>query len=246
MHFDRHEFSVRTNDGGTSHVVLDYFPDECPVCHSIGEIKRDFAQGYKCPSTGPSAGKYVQIIYRCPRTTCGSHFIIEYEAPRAMQGDGFQNHYFRKRTFPNFPKRRDVSDRIAKLSPNFVQVANQAHAAEAHGLEEICGMGYRKALEYLIKDYCIHKEPDLADKIRTKMLMPCINDHVADANIKECARRATWLGNDETHYERRWTELDVEDLKMLIRLTQNWIDNELLTAHYIEAMNTRTPQSTEG
>ena len=149
MHFDRHPFSVRTQ-GGVKNVVLDHFPDECPVCHSVGEIKRDYAEGYLCPSTGSNAGRFVQIIYRCPRTTCGSHFIIEYEAPRSIRGDGFQDHFLSKRTFPNFPQRLDVSARIADLSPNFVQVANQAHAAEAHGLNEICGMGYRKGLEYLI------------------------------------------------------------------------------------------------
>ena len=73
--------------------------------------------------------------------------------------------------------------------------------------------------------------------------MACINDYVTDTNIKECARRATWLGNDETHYERRWNEHDIEDLKVLIDLTKNWIDNELLTEHYIETMTTRnTPK----
>ena len=34
------------------------------------------------------------------------------------------------------------------------------------------------------------------------------------------------LGDDETHYERRWIDKDLNDLKNLIRLTVNWIANE--------------------
>jgi hypothetical protein len=60
---------------------------------------------------------------------------------------------------------------------------------------------------------------------------------VEDANVKECARRAAWLGNDETHYERRWTDKDVTDLKRLITLSANWIENVLLTRKYVKEMS---------
>ena len=69
--------------------------------------------------------------------------------------------------------------------------------------------------------------------------MQCITHYVSDGNVKTCATRATWLANNETHYERIWTDHDIEDLKVLIRLTQNWIDNELLTAHYVAEMNSK-------
>lgn len=49
--------------------------------------------------------------------------------------------------------------------------------------------------------------------------------------------RAVWLGNDETHYVRKWEEKDVNDLKLLVRLTVNWIDNVLLTKKYIADMS---------
>jgi hypothetical protein len=57
----------------------------------------------------------------------------------------------------------------------------------------------------------------------------CISNHVTDPHVKEVAKRATWLGNDETHYERRWEEKDVGDLKSLIDLAHYWIQAELLT-----------------
>ena len=31
------------------------------------------------------------------------------------------------------------------------------------------------------------------------------------------------LGNDETHYSRKWVDMDINDLKILIRLTVTWM-----------------------
>ncbi len=60
--------------------------------------------------------------------------------------------------------------------------------------------------------------------------------------MKVCASRAAWLGNDETHYERRWEQHDIKDLRLLIRLSVNWIENVILTMEYEEGMpEGRTP-----
>jgi hypothetical protein len=108
--------------------------------------------------------------------------------------------------------------------------------ADYHGLDDVFGMALRKAFEFLIKDYCISKHPDKEETIKDTFLGTVIKNYVSDTNIKICAERATWLGNDETHYERRWTGHDVKDLHTLIKLTLNWISNEQLTASYLESM----------
>jgi hypothetical protein len=105
-----------------------------------------------------------------------------------------------------------------------------------HGLDEIAGGGFRKALEFLVKDYCIRKHPDQTDKIKRTFLGTCIKEFATDANVKKCAERAAWLGNNETHYIKVWSGHDVEDLKRLIKLTVNWISNELLTEQYFSEM----------
>jgi len=70
---------------------------------------------------------------------------------------------------------------------------------------EICGVGYRKSLEFLIKDYLIGRAPEgegqaaAVEAIKKKFLGTCIKEDIEDANIKLVAQRATWLGNDETH-----------------------------------------------
>ena len=51
------------------------------------------------------------------------------------------------------------------------------------------------------------------------------------------ATRRRQVGDVRTHYVRRWEDKDVSDLKLLIRLTVNWIDNVLLTRKYVADMN---------
>ena len=53
---------------------------------------------------------------------------------------------------------------------------------------------------------------------------------------KSVAKRATWLGNDETHYYRKWEDKDLRDLTNLLRLTINAIENQLLAESYEEDM----------
>lgn len=50
------------------------------------------------------------------------------------------------------------------------------------------------------------------------------------------AERATWLGNDETHYVRKWENKDLKDLKNLIDLTVYFISMSLKALKYQEEM----------
>jgi hypothetical protein len=54
--------------------------------------------------------------------------------------------------------------------------------------------------------------------------------------IKDCARRAAWLGNDETHYYRIWEDKDLKDLKLLLQLTLHWIEDECATKKAVKDM----------
>ena len=74
------------------------------------------------------------------------------------------------------------------------------------------------------------------ENIKKKFLNNCIQEDVSDERIKSVARRAVWLGNDETHYVRIWADKDVSDLKKLIDLTVRWIENEVETAKLLEDM----------
>lgn len=64
----------------------------------------------------------------------------------------------------------------------------------------------------------------------------CIKSYVDDSRIKTVAQRAVWLGNDETHYIRKWEGKNLNDLKKLIELTVHWIEMERLTESFKEEM----------
>ncbi len=135
------------------------------------------------------------------------------------------------------PPLRAFDEHIHNVSPRFVKIYNQAAQAEARGLDDLVGIGYRKALEFLIKDYLIFQSPEKTDAIKaTKQLGTVINNFVTDPNLKEIASRTTWLGNDETHYVREWVDKDIDDLKQLMQLTLYWVSSSLLTQKLIAEM----------
>ena len=77
--------------------------------------------------------------------------------------------------FPYLPDKAKIAEGVAKISTNFVKIFNQSLAAESHNLDQLVGIGLRKALEFLIKDYCIHKHPEKAADIKTRLLGQCIS-----------------------------------------------------------------------
>ena len=123
---------------------------------------------------------------------------------------------------PRFPQE------IENLSPTFCEIFVQATDAEQDELSQICGIGYGKSLEFLIKDYAIYLNPAKRSEIEKATLTNCIKLYVVDESIKNSSELATWLRNDETHYVRKWVAKDVNDLKNLITLTVTLISNNLL------------------
>jgi hypothetical protein len=125
---------------------------------------------------------------------------------------------------------------IKAVSPSFVDIFREAEIADKKGLKLICGPGYRKALEFLIKDFVIRAHQEKTEEIKKLPLAKCIAEYVPDGNVKKVAARAVWLGNDETHYLRKWEEKDLTDLKKLINLTTHWIEADELTREALESM----------
>lgn len=208
--------------------AYDANPDACPRCHHA--IHPSFVTAsLSHPISDTST--YADIIYLCPRQTCSRLFIATYQR---NPNKGLLTLRYLSPTTHISPT---IESEISDLSPSFFEIYSQAHAAESYQLNEIAGVGYRKSLEFLIKDYCIHKNPNQKESIDSKPLGSVIDTFVDDQNIKACAKRAAWLGNDETHYIRKWQDKDLNDLKVLIMLSCNWIKNNILTEKYLNEMN---------
>jgi hypothetical protein len=218
------------------------YPDRCPLCSHGIEPK---GHGFHWIGRPPDEPYHLEHVFQCPRADCGRLFIARY-APDWSKFAGGNHPQNRAQAnpvelkpialLPRIPAPPTVPSELRELSPMFAAVVIQASAAEDYGLLDVAGMGFRKALEFLVKDFCISKRPDAADAIKATMLGPCISTYIEDANIKACAARATWLGNDESHYERRWVDKDLSDLKALLALTMGWVRSHILTAKYLAEM----------
>ena len=193
----------------------------CPFCHVDIDTQ---------PITYLRVGEYeIEVFLRCKK--CRSSFIGYYSF---HHGAGI---YILQKLSKGYKRFTEFNQEIKKLSLNFVKIYNESEHAEQEELKEICGMGYRKSLEFLIKDFLISREPDKAEEIKNKFLGNCIKDYLNDERIKGIAARATWLGNDETHYIKIWEDNDVGDLKKMIAILVNFIEKELLTDAYLESIN---------
>ncbi len=207
-----------------------FVPETCPICHHAIDV-RQIGVGLATSLEKSFRG---QVVFQCPRPPCERIFVGIYETAQAfrlIQNSNDQPGWVRQVFLPTEYRTREFETVITALSPRFGQIYSQASAAEHHGLDQICGPGYRKSLEFLIKDFLksIHKEEKETIEIEAAQVGALIAKYVADPRLKLAASRAAWLGNDETHYVRKWENKDLGDLKKLIDLTIHWISMDVLT-----------------
>lgn len=212
---------------------VDSIPDTCPICHlGIESIKR----------FGWFENEKLYAIFQCPKKACRALFIAHYYETIGFGPDILDPVYKYTECVP-WKLKKKVFNGIMNIFPKFIVIYNQAKEAEERGLKEICGAGYRRALEFLIKDYLIKLGGRKSKEIKETRLGTCIENYIESPNIKDCAKRAAWLGNDETHYIRIWKDKDLEDLKDLIELTANWIRDEHLTRRIKKEMPEKKPKA---
>ena len=99
-------------------------------------------------------------------------------------------------------------------------------------------MGYRKSIEYLVKDWAIQQNPTDKEKIKSSWLASVITNYF-DGDLKDILERATWLGNDQSHYNKLFEEYDVSILKELIDLIMVELDRDYKKKHYISMIEKR-------
>lgn len=201
-------------------------PGKCSMCKN-GTDATPLAS-FSVPYEDSSC--HVYILFFCH--SCETCFIGAYRCFNPTYG--YRNELDLIGFAPRGENVSDFSDRIYCVSPKFVEIYRQSEKAEQWGLSEICGMGYRKALEFLVKDFAIALSPDDEDVIKSKLLSPCINDHIDNKRIKSLAKASAWIGNDETHYTRKHDDYNTESLKSFINAMVTFIDSELA---FIDAEN---------
>lgn len=178
-------------------------------------------------------------ILKCNRYNCGRYYMIDVWLGNTYGTYG-KSQVVDSIKYPNFPT--DLKDEIINnISPDFIEIYNESIAAESAKLLKICGGGFRKAIEFLIKDYIIYlnKKDETFDVKNIKSsvkIMKLISTYINDVQIKAVAEKIFWIGNDEVHYERKWKSKDIQDMKNLIEILTYKIKMEASYEKYMLEM----------
>lgn len=191
-------------------------PSICPHCgrtmspQHVGESNSSDDSNY-------TRQGHFSIIFRCSFEDCLKYFAIEYIHDEPGKGTAVAYAY-------RPPIKVKLPENIEKVSPTFVEIYSQATVAESEKLDQIAGVGYRKAAEFLIKDYAISNNPEDEVTIKTNMLGTVIRDYLdVSPKLQALAKSVAWIGNDETHYVRRHDSKDLQDLKRFILAAAQFI-----------------------
>lgn len=117
---------------------------------------------------------------------------------------------------------------IISISPKFPKIYKEAAIAEAYGLKEICGMGYRKAFEFLVYDYVIYSGKRTKEyfELKYRSLSGEIDEcFPKEKTLKDFSKNIAYLGNDFCHYSKQ-RNLTVTDLKQMISGFIAWIEKK--------------------
>ncbi len=213
-------------------------PNICPHCH----VTHNPNELWHTVTTDIDNTATVVSAWQCTNQSCRRAFIAKYRHDgQAFRFERFLNGLPKG---PEWPK--PISDLKSGNPQNtqqpeqtkFIKTYLQSLVAESNGLDELAGMGYRKAIEYLVKDWAIQLVPADKDKIEKSWLGAVINDYYT-GDLKDILERATWLGNDQAHYNQLFTDFDINVLKELIELIMVELDRQYKMKHYIDNIQKR-------
>ena len=138
---------------------------------------------------------------------------------------------------PAVHKKPQLPESMVKISPRFVELYTQSFDAEQNSYFELAGSGYRNAIEILIKDFAINELRISEKEVCKKTLSKAIESYLPNLNASISADVMRVLGNDYTHYERRYKEIDFEILKRYLQIFISSIDCEYLIKHPVVPIN---------
>ena len=175
-------------------------PDICPWCdRGISPIL--------LTNTSSVEGSEVGFIAACP--VCKHLFFSLYTVFEHYRGNlSSQMLSSPQIQLPQSP----IPPEIKQHYPDFYQIYEQASVAEIGGLDKICGMAYRKALEILVKQYLIQQTPDNEEVLLNEPLGRSIA-RIHFEKIRNLAKAISWIGNDQTHTVQKHPDYNIPEMK---------------------------------
>ncbi|MGQ2286731.1 hypothetical protein ACT5YT_05630 [Leuconostoc suionicum] len=201
-------------------------PSICGHCHNTGKQTIIFP----FQTTGKfddNSGIMLTFCELCESTT------IHY-----LKKDDISNEYISEKSIPSTIASNRTSQFVNENFSPFVEIYNQAKSAEQYGLNQISGMGYRKAIEFLVSDYLlVFKLKELAWVSNPKTSLNKKIAAIQNNQIKTLAKAISWIGNDETHYTKQNPEYGIDNMKLFINGLLSCIDLENQVRKATEMIN---------
>src|SRR5690606_20003376 len=101
--------------GKKNHIMVNQYPDECGICNTNVDPKF-IAGAFVQPSRNSKDN--LELVFQCTNIECNSLMIGYY---RLIEGT-----YVYIKTQPINPKNKMFQEEINEVSPNFVEIYNQA------------------------------------------------------------------------------------------------------------------------
>lgn len=188
---------------------------------SANEFASNFTGTYQKPATCPFCGYTVDatvldrhnfsfnghyvIAATCKCTSCGKTFFFASEYKKDSS--------FTPITIPAVSFTPYSNKYLANISERFINMYNQALCSEFSGSIELAAIGYRSALEILVKDFAIIELKEDPNEVSKKTLCNAIGEYLNQSDLVATADVVRILGNDYTHYQRKYPQHDFELLK---------------------------------
>lgn len=123
------------------------------------------------------------------------------------------------------------NETLASISERFIDMFNQALQCEFNENYELAAIGYRSALEILIKDFAINELGKSIEEVSGKKLHAAIGEYLNQNELVNTADVIRILGNDYTHYQRRYPQHDFELLKAYMDIFLKQIEVKYMINH---------------
>lgn len=219
-----YSYDLEGNNTYSEDIEIDE-PRQCMHCNQTGV--QNFINGI---ITNGRYDKFDSIsLFTCP--LCAST-TIHFSHAWSVGGMSFENKVHKSsETIPVIKEKlENISQELQDEFPDFFEIYLQSEIAEKENLNQIAGMGYRKALEFLVTDYLL-KYP-VVDVTEDWLKNPHTTlgnkiSKIPNTRMQTLAKATSFLGNDETHYTRRHPEHDIESMKAFIRVLLSEIENEI-------------------
>lgn len=148
------------------------------------------------------------VSYKC--TNCEKQFLAVY----IKEGERLTLN-----TIIPIADKDEVHPGLKEVSPEFERIHQQAYRAELRGDIDIAAVGYRTALEVLVKDFAIKELGEREETVASKKLAQAIEDYSGSVELLQTSDVVRMLGNDYTHYRKKHEDISFETLKHYYNVT---------------------------